>query len=188
MATDGIEPDVLTYVLVVSAWVHSTEPDATQQAERYLGIMEGWAVEKNDRIDRAFDEVVEGDAASFQRSPSSLPSIRVHLDVECYNMVLIALTRCQLPDASKRAMAILRRMKRLADSGFETVRPNAKSWNSALNTVSRGQNSKAVLLAEELLTEMDSDSIKPDIYTYASILHAYQKNTVNGGAERAMIS
>ena len=62
---------------------------------------------------------------------------------------------------------------------------NAKSWNAVLNTVSRAQHVNAVPMAEELLGEMDKGNVKPDIYSYASILHAYQKNKLVGGADRA---
>ncbi len=201
METDDVEPDTLSYSLVVSAWAHSFEEDATLQAEIVLADMECWAREKNKAIDQAFDnelkdhqednrhdnEKHEGstNSRSKRAAPSSLPAIRVHLDVDCYNTVLISLSKRYEPDAPDRAIAILNRMKKLADEGFETVRPNSKSWNSVLNTLSRSKDTNAAQRAEDILCEMHSEGIMPDVFSYAALLHAYQKNNLPGAAQRA---
>jgi hypothetical protein len=186
MDDDDVEADTLSYSLVVSAWAHSPETGATRQAEAVLEDMESWAKEKNKAIDKAFDEELNDHQKDEMRAtPSSLPTIRVHLDVDCYNTVLIALSKRREQDAPGRALAILRRMKKLADEGFETVRPNAKSWNSVLNTLSRSSDEDAAQRAEDVLCEMYSEGVIPDVFSYAALLHAYQKNTFSGSAQRA---
>lgn len=194
MENEGVEPDALSYSLVVSAWAHSSNSNATKQAEVVLGEMEDWAREKNKAIDDAFDHRLstqdqcysyDGDGPVVN-PPSSLPAIRVHLDVECYNTVLIALSRRQEPGAPDRALAILHRMQKLADNeGFETVRPNAKSWNSVLNAMSREKNADATRRAEQLLNDMKEAGVRPDVFSYAALLHAYQKNASSYSAQRA---
>jgi len=191
MRDEGVEPDALSYSLVVSAWAHCQHINATKHAELVLGDMEKWATEKNRAIDEAFDNGLSNHASAngqFNRdadTPSSLPAIRVHLDVECYNTVLIALSRRRELDASQRALEILYRMIDLADNGFETVRPNAKSWNSVLNTLSRASYKDSTQRAEQLLLEMYDAGIHPDVFSYAALLHAYQKNASPYAAERA---
>ena len=192
MERDGVEPDVLSYALVVSAWSHCSDPDqdGTKRAEEYLRKMEQWSMKKNAEIDEAFDDavtskVLEKNISSVEATPSSLPAIRVHLDVECYNTVLIALSRKQDINASERAIAILKRMNKLANAGYETVRPNAKSWNSVLNSLSRSRDPGAAQRAEDILKEMFAQGMKPDVFSFAAILHAYQKNSGPGSAQRA---
>ncbi len=190
MEREGVEPDALSYSLVVSAWAHSLNADATKQAEVALCTMEQWAMKKNKAIDEAFDNGLSDHASAngqFDKdaAPSSLPAIRVQLDVECYNTVLITLSRRRERDAPDRAIAIIQRMQKLADSGFETVRPNAKSWNSALNTLSRANDEDSARRAELLVDEMREAGIQPDVFSYAALLHAYQKNASSEGAERA---
>lgn len=194
MEEDGVERDALSYSLVVSAWSHSSDPDATRKAEKVLDEMETWAKEKNKEIDQAFDDEMRDRQTTFEEGenttgkrmlPSSLPTIRVHLDVDCYNTLLIALSKRQEVDAPDRAIAILHRMKRLADEGFETVRPNAKSWNSVLNTLSRSKDTNSAQRAEDLLCEMHSEGVVPDVFSYAALLHSYQKNVFPGSAQRA---
>jgi pentatricopeptide repeat domain (PPR motif) len=182
MESEGVEPDALSYSLVVSAWAHSSHPNATKQAEVALLEMEKWAKAKNAAIDEAFDSGLSDHASS---TPSSLPAIRVHLDVECYNTVLIALSKRQEKDAPDRAIVILRRMQYLANNGFETVRPNAKSWNSVLNALSRSSGNDSAERAEQLLHDMHKNGVKPDVFSYAAILHAYQKHPSPSAAERA---
>jgi pentatricopeptide repeat protein len=194
MENEGVEPDALSYSLVVSAWAHSSNSNATKQAEVVLGEMEDWAREKNKAIDDAFDHRLSTQDQCYSydgdgpvgNPPSSLPAIRVHLDVECYNTVLIALSRRQEPGAPDRALAILHRMQKLADNeGFETVRPNAKSWNSVLNAMSREKNADSTRRAEQLLNDMTEAGVRPDVFSYAALLHAYQKNASSYSAQRA---
>lgn len=191
MKDEGVEPDALSYSLVVSAWAHCLNTNATKQAEVALAEMENWAIEKNRAIDEAFDNGLSDHASAngqFKRdaeTPSSLPAIRVHLDVECYNTVLISLSRRREIDASERALKMLYRMIHLADNGFETARPNAKSWNSVLNTLSRANEEGSMERAEKVLHEMNDAGIHPDVFSYAALLHAYQKNASPYAAERA---
>ena len=144
MKGDKVEADTISYALVVSAWAHSSEDGATRKAEIVLEDMEKWARAKNMAIDQAFDDEMRGhqnenkddaryrdhlnhiDAIKKNKTPSSLPTIRIHLDVDIYNTVLIALSKRQEVDAPDRALAIIRKMKKLADDGLG-VRPNAKS-------------------------------------------------------------
>lgn len=189
MGKEGVEPDALSYSLVVSAWAHSLNSNATKQAEVALAEMEKWAKETNKAIDEAFDNGLSFHASANGRfdkdTASSLPAIRVHLDVECYNTVLIALSRRHERDASDRAVAILHRMELLADEGFETVRPNARSWNSVLNTLSRAREEDSAQRAEQLLRDMHTAGNHPDVFSYAALLHAYQKIASPFAAQRA---
>uniref|UniRef100_A0A7S3Q844 Pentacotripeptide-repeat region of PRORP domain-containing protein n=1 Tax=Chaetoceros debilis TaxID=122233 RepID=A0A7S3Q844_9STRA len=192
MEDEGVEPDSLSYSLVVSAWAHSTAYNATQKAEAALDEMENWVRDKNKAIDEAFDHGLSNHAIAngmFDKdgdtTPSSLPAIRVHLDVECYNTVLIALSKRQEPNAPDRAIAILNKMQKLADEGFETVRPTPKSWNSVLNTLSRACDEDSTRRAEQLLNDMDDAGVHPDVFSYAALLHAYQKNASAYAAQRA---
>ena len=166
---DDVEPDFLSFSLAVSAWAHSADPESTRRSEEMLLRMERWAISKKRSL----------------ASSGALPHHRIELDVEAYNAVLIGLSRCQEQDAPRRALAILRRMLDLAETGFESARPTSKSWNSVLNTFSRTREPGIAQKAEQLLKWMIREGSKPDAFSFAAVLHAYQKNSEAGAAHRA---
>lgn len=166
---EEVEPDALSWSLVVTAWAYSADPGALERSEEMLLRMERWAVAKTRKLEK------EG----------ALPHHQICLDIDAYNAVLFSLSRSQKHDAPRRALAILRRMLDLANAGFNDVRPNAKSWNSVLNTFSRTREAGIALKAESVLLFMIREGVKPDLYSWAAVLNAYQRNSEPGSAARA---
>jgi len=166
---EEVEPDALSWSLVVSAWAYSTDPGALERSEEMLLRMERWAVAKTRKLEK------EG----------ALPHHQICLDIDSYNAVLFSLSRSQKQDAPRRALAILRRMLDLANAGFKDVRPNAKSWNSVLNTFARTREAGIAASAEAVLMFMIREGVKPDLFSWAAVLNAYQRNSEPGSAARA---
>jgi uncharacterized protein involved in copper resistance len=109
-----VEPDRLSYAVTILACTRC--PDvvfAAKTAEQTLLRMEM----------RARQE------ATRRRQVSSAAPPSVTLDVECFNVVLTAISRCRQRDAPDRAMRLIQRMEQYARDGQEAVRPNIRSWN-----------------------------------------------------------
>lgn len=114
-----VEPDRLSYALAILTCARCADDEVlgTRAAERILEKMEARA----------------GAEAERRRRLSSAAPPAVCLDVECFNVVLLALSKSRRQrDAPDRAIRIIRRMEQHAAAeagGDESVRPNIRSWN-----------------------------------------------------------
>ena len=171
MIADGVEPDSLSWKLVTTAWAQSDDEDSIEKAEEILRRGEKWALAKMKEIEQT----------------SALPRHRVWLGRDAYNAVLISLSRAQeCDDAAQRALAILRRMRDLSDSGMNGLRPNIFSWNIVLNTLSRTREAGIAAKAESVLGYMIREKdILPDRFSFTAVLNTYQRNPEQGSAARA---
>jgi len=174
-----VEPDRLSYALAILAC--SRCPDevyAARKSEENLEKMEA----------RAKTEAQKREEVSSAAPPS------VTLDIECFNVVLTAISKCRQRDGPERAFRIIRRMEQYADSGQEALRPNTRSWNGVLNsitramrTVDRGHPRKAedILNHMHCLSQNGVPNVKPDAFSYAAVLSSYQKLPDASAAQRA---
>jgi hypothetical protein len=112
-----VEPDRLSYAIAILACARCLDRVfGARMAEVNLEKMEARA--KLDSQKRA--EV------------SSAAPPTVSLDVECFNVVLTAISHCRQRDAPDRVIRIIQRMEKYAEMGDEPVRPNIRSWNGKL--------------------------------------------------------
>lgn len=186
MQSDGVKPDALSYSLVVSAWCHSSVPGGIHRADMILKELETSMVRGANlsSINETQDSPISMATGRAVLGPKNVITGDL-LDAECYNSVLIALSKSLDADAVDRSLALLSRMKKMAAMGFQNVEPNTKSWNAVLNTISRSTKSDAALVAEEVFSRMQKVT-KPDVFSFAALLHAYQKSpTDRGAAHRA---
>jgi hypothetical protein len=104
----------------------------------------------------------------------------ISLDIECFNVVLTALSKSRDSDAVDRLFGIISRMEEYADKGEEHLRPSTRSLNSALNALSRVKDNNSVRRAELTLDRMlqlhanGVSNIKPDPFSFTAILRCYQ--------------
>ena len=173
MIEDGVEPDALSWKLVITAWASSDDDEALRHGEEMLLRSEQWALAKVRELE--------------QRGLSDLPRQKVKLDRAAYNAVLSAFVRAQeCDDAAQRALAILKRMIDLADAGVAGVRPNVHSWNSVLKAMSRTREPDIPAKAEAVIGYMIREGgVMPDRFSFTAVLNTYQRNPVPGSAARA---
>ena len=174
-----VEPDRLSYALTILACSRCPYVGyAAQRAEENLEKLEA----------RAKMEAQKREEVSSAAPPS------VTLDIESFNVVLTAISKCRQRDGPERALRIIRRMEQYANSGQETLRPNTRSWNAVLNSIARAMGTDdggSPSRAEDILNHMHSLSqngvpnAKPDAFSYAAVLSAYQKSSDPSAAQRA---
>ena len=173
-----VQPDRLSYAVTILACARCADGTvAARSAESVLEKLEARAL-------------VE---AQKRKEVSSAAPPAVTLDLECFNVVLTAISRSRQPDAPERALKIIERMEQHADDGEECVRPNIRSWNALLNTIAkaRGKETNWALVAEQVLERVSKcyreghRSAQPNAYTFAAVLNAYQRSSDPNAAQRA---
>lgn len=113
-----VEPDRLSYALTILTCARCSDISlGVRRAEANLEKMEARA-----RLE-----------AQKRTEVSSAAPPNVSLDVECFNVVLTALSRCRQRDAPDRAFRIIQRMEKYAETSDESIHPNIRSWNGTLN-------------------------------------------------------
>lgn len=171
-----IEPDRQSYLLAILA--------CSQCPDRTLGA--NFAEPLLERMEKvAKEEAKRRDELSIAAPPL------VSLDSECFNLVLMALSRSRDSDAIDRIFSILSRMEEYANDGQEHLRPTTRSMNAALHALGYSNNKSAAKKAEETLDRMfqlHADGIpdaKPDSYSHVSILRLYKRLGTPEAAERS---
>jgi pentatricopeptide repeat protein len=113
------------------------------------------------------------------------------LDLECFNVVLTAISRSRKGDAVERTVQIIKRMEEYAKAGDEHIRPNVRSWNAVLNSLSRSRGKDVAEKAEQMLNHMFDlhgngvPYVKPDAFSFAAVLSAYQRLGTPAAVQRA---
>jgi pentatricopeptide repeat protein len=138
---------------------------AAQLAERNLLRME----ERARLEERRREEV----------SSAAPPS--VVLELECFNVVLTAISRSRSADSFVRCLAIVKRMEEYAQQGKENLRPTIRSWNAVVNAIARSPRASDPLvaaLAEKIVEDVFSlPTVRPNAFTFAAVLSAYQRSS-----------
>ncbi|EJK76927.1 hypothetical protein THAOC_01276 [Thalassiosira oceanica] len=140
-----VKPNVITYTNAMEAWINSAQPNSLERVEAILEHM----------IERA----KKGDDKS---SPTAIT----------FNVVLKAVRYSDIPDKHIKAQQIINRMKSM--DGQMKVKPVTTTYNAFFSACveTKGDAIKrkaAFSLVLEALTEMQSERISPDSYTYPAI-------------------
>jgi len=161
-----VEPDKLSYALSILTCSRCPADFGIALAEEILLSMEARAL-----VDRK---------RQLEVSSAAPPS--VSLDLESFNLVLIALSKSRADDAVQRMVNIFGRMKKHAEEGYTSVTPSVRSWNALLNAISRSKGSGKIAKAENIIDHMYSlhDSgalnVKPDAFSFAALLTSYARS------------
>jgi len=174
-----VDPDRLSYFLAILTC--SRFPNHTLGANLAEPLLE--RMEK-----RSNDEAKRREELSITAPPL------ITLDIECFNVVLTALSKSRDPDAVDRIFRILSRMEEYAKKGQENLGPTTRSMNAALNSLSNNvKNKGSIQRAEETLDrmfQMDASGlpdVKPNAFSYTAILRSYQRLGTHEAAKRGHI-
>ena len=187
---DDVDPDRLSYALTILACSRCTDPNlGLTVAVNTLERMESRAKqeEKRRRV-RSSAAPAAGMLLVFggilKRVYLMLTTFSVRLDVECFNVVLAALSRSNQRDIVDRMQEIIGRMEKYSDTGLSSVRPNVRTWNALLSGMAKQSRSKAHNYDEEaeaLLFRM-FDLHKsgyynnlPNAFSFAAVLTTMQR-------------
>jgi len=169
-----IDPDRLTYFFAILTC--SRCPNSTFGANIAEPLLERMEI-------RSKAEAKRREELSIAAHPF------ISLDIECFNVVLTALSKSRDRNAVDRIFKIISRMEEYADRGQEYLRPNTRSLNTALNALSYRKTKDAAKRAEQTLKRMfelsaEGASSKPDAFSYTAILRCYQGLATSQAAQR----
>ena len=120
-----VEPDRVSYTLVILAC--SRVPNRTVAADMSLATLEQMQRKANEEEERR------------KQVSSAAPPV-VRMDVECFNVVLTALSRSTESEAPTQIRLLLKKMEDYAENGHPMIRPNVRSWNTLLNSLARSRH------------------------------------------------
>ena len=172
-----VEPDRVSYTLAILAC--SRVPNRTLAADMSAETLQQMEA-------RASLEEEKRNEVS-----SAAPPV-VRLDVECFNLVLTALSRTGEPNSTRQIRLLLRKMEEYAENGQPSIRPNVRSWNALLNSLARSHQSKnagnqalGVLKHMFRLHRRGVPNVLPDAFSFAAVLTAYQRVATVAAAQAA---
>ena len=199
--TPDLEPNTVVLNTVMSTWVRSKLPAAVNRTEELLRHMEEGRtsappdlISYNTHIhalsihakqpgcaERAHDLLLSLERRYQEKEISFRPNLFT------YNLVIDAWSKSSNPDASLKAVEILRTMM-----NGDGPHPDSFSFNQVLSTLSRSSKPGAARLAEDLLQyQEDAYKLKihrnarPDAISYTSTIAAWARSRVPNAAERA---
>eukprot|EP00535_Pseudo-nitzschia_heimii_P005540 CAMPEP_0197187390 /NCGR_PEP_ID=MMETSP1423-20130617/15767_1 /TAXON_ID=476441 /ORGANISM="Pseudo-nitzschia heimii, Strain UNC1101" /LENGTH=1092 /DNA_ID=CAMNT_0042638951 /DNA_START=108 /DNA_END=3386 /DNA_ORIENTATION=- len=165
-----VEPDRLSYFLTILTCSRCSKSRSMNHA---------FGAKLAEQLLVRMEEKSKAEAKRREELSITAPPL-VFLDIECFNVVLSALSKSQDVDAVDRIFDIISRMEKYANDGNEELRPNTRSLNAALNALSRVKNESSARRAEQTLDRMFQmhdngiPNIKPDAFSYTAILRCYQ--------------
>ena len=168
-----VDPDKLSFALAILTCSRCPTEIGTAKAEELLLCMEA----------RAMADEKKREEVSSAAPPS------VALDLESFNLVLVALSKTRSDSAVQRMIDIIGRMKKYAEDGHTEVAPTVRSWNALLNAISRSNGAEKIDKAEQIIDWMYSlheggvSNVKPDAYSYAALLTAYSRSETGDPAQ-----
>jgi len=152
------EPDTVSFNTVLSAWSKSRQRNAAQRAEDILKHME-----------RRYES----------RTTKIVP------DTTSYTSVIHAWSRSGHPQRHEKAGNILARMHAAYKRGNEDAKPNAMVYNTMINVWAKSQDPNSAKLAMNILGLMRKQGLRPDVFTYTSLMDLYAKQGTLEAAEKA---
>lgn len=209
----GVAPNIRTWGAVLKAWADSGRPDAGEQAQRVLDLMEDW-YERGESSVRpnticyttVMNAWARGTSTSTWEALKRVNGLLNHMETLfaetgdlnvrptkiTYISAMDAYSRkYKKAKAAAKAQALVDRMLRLyaQDQGF--VRPTRIVFNALINAYSKSDDPSAASQAENIFRWMESqyqagdEYVKPDEITVCGVLNAWANHAANGGAARA---
>ena len=149
---------------VLASWLMSDAPDATQKT---LDVMERIA-----EVDRS-------------------EAIELKVDRNTYHLLLDICSKSEIPDIIAGAEAILRKMKQIHDEGRDTVGPDTRCYNIAINCWGKhGSAEQAEALFWEMYNEFfknDNKEVKPDVIAISTVITAWRRSGNENATRRAQV-
>ena len=209
----GVAPNVRTWGAVLKAWADSGRPDAGEQAQRVLDLMEDWYEQGQSTVrpnsicyTTVMNAWARGSSTSSWEALKHVNGILQKLEdlfaetgdpsirptKITYISAMDAYSRkLKKSKAAIKSQSLVDRMIRLyaRDQGY--VRPTRIVFNALINAYSKSDDPTAAAQAENLFRWMESqyragdDYVRPDEMTICGVLNAWANHAANGGAARA---
>lgn len=158
MSKDGsyhVKPDIISYNSVLFALSRSTRNASLKKAESLLESMEG------------------GDIA-------------VKPDVVSYNTVMNGLAKSKASGTAQHVQEIILSMEERYKNKTSQVKPNLITYNICIDAWSKSGEEKALYHVEQILeTMIQSDDVRPDVFTLGSVISTIAKSGKRDAPERA---
>ncbi|OEU15438.1 hypothetical protein FRACYDRAFT_208949 [Fragilariopsis cylindrus CCMP1102] len=160
--TSFIKPDAFSYTAILRSYQRLRTPEAAQRAHDILSHME---------------ELYE--TKILDEPP----------DVVHYTIVCSAWTLSGSKNGSQKCIEILSRMKAKDEEGWPKVKPNIRTYNAVLDSLSRSHEADK---AEELLYHMLSlakngdNNARPDTFSFDAVINAFIHSKLKDAAEKAL--
>jgi pentatricopeptide repeat protein len=100
-------------------------------------------------------------------------------DIVTYNTLLAAWSNCGHASAAQQTEKIVAEMKKQEGQSKDAPSPNTISYNTILNAWSKSDLPGAAQRAQKVLEFMlksNNEDIRPDIYSFTSVINAYAKS------------
>jgi Pentatricopeptide repeat domain len=198
-----LEPNTIVLNGVMSAWVKSRSPGASNRTGELLRHMEESSIPsiqpdlfsynthlhalsvqaKKPGMALAADALLQKMEDRYERN-----DIKFAPNLFSYNLVIEAWSKAPTPDAAMKAAHVLRKLCKAKGN----AEPDTFSFNQVLAALSRSSMKGAAKMAEELLCYMDKayrtgvhPNAKPDAMGYTHVIQAYARSGEAGSALKA---
>jgi Pentatricopeptide repeat domain len=198
MEQDGLEPNHVVVNTVMSAWVKSRNPNASNRTAELLEYLESpsstakpdlmtynnhiHALTLSPRNVKEADTLLK---SLIERS--NRREIYFRPNTYSFNLVISAWAECHDYEAAWNALKLLRQMIHRKDYPD----PDTFSFNQVLKALSHSIRPDSARLAEQLLTTMEAGyeantlrNAKPDVVSYTSVIVALSRSGEANAAER----
>ncbi|CAB9503725.1 Pentatricopeptide repeat-containing protein [Seminavis robusta] len=183
----AVSPDVVSYNSVLNAWVKRNEPQKALELLKSLeaqrdspvaddkNIIEADVISYNTVIYAFAQNGLYKEAEALLREMQQHPDENIRPDSISFNSVLYAYAQSKETDAPAKAEALLREM--MTDENEAQV--DTASFNVVLHAWANCKKVKAPHRAQELLEHMETLSeagnsrVKPDVYSYTTVIQAW---------------
>ena len=179
------------YNICIDAWAKSKDPNAISKCQRLFDRMNTLSNDLNEPSlcpDTVSYTTLINALATSQMNDApyiaenliqQMKEKEISPNLYTYSALVKCWSNSNLPQAAHKAVKILMYLKKYSDDGNYTLRPNSQIFTSVLNCIANSAMSDAGTRAEEILDLMDSlnqENLKPNEYTYTSVLKAWTKS------------
>lgn len=200
MRQNGMNPDRITFNILMDAVIKNNNPGAAAYAEQVLQKMELDSASGGVRPDSSsYNTVLSGYAKmgtveAVQRAEQLLQRMLTisqeeglrdcRPDFVSYACVMDAYARSRVHNAGFQAEVLLDSMER------EGISANTICYNSAINCWAKSGHTESPQRAESLLNKMqqaaeNNPGIKPNSVSFSSVMNCWAQSNLEGAAERA---
>jgi pentatricopeptide repeat protein len=182
----GVEPNVVTYALLTSAWAHAERTEATGdaalRAETILNamvkqqmrpnavlfttVMSAWSMADRNRVAPERAEALLRQLTAIYKQSGNDKAYEPSTEAE--NAVLSAWARSKRPDAVSRTQRFLSIMSH----------PDLVTYNTVLDCFANNGKSQEALDLFETMKKHENKALRPDIVSYNSLLNALARAEV----------
>lgn len=161
-------------------------PDAKPGVDSCKAVLAAWLMSgTSDAIQRTVD-VIER-IAEVDRSGA----IELKVDRNAYYLLLDICSKAENPDILAGAETIIRKMEEVHNEGRNTVGPDTRCYNIAINCWGKhGSADRAEVLFWDMYNKFiknGNQQVKPDVFTVSTVLTAWRRSGNENATRRAQV-